>query len=70
MYKIGREHRHLQNLVGNGTIAKESHHTLYALVRSLLIVILRALDCVKQPISIIWDSFKCVMNSEREPDIK
>lgn len=57
---------YLQDLVSNRTIAKESYHTFYTLVGSFLIVILRALDCIKQPISVIWNSFKCIMNSERQ----
>jgi hypothetical protein len=63
-YEI-RKHPYLQDLVSNRTTAKEGYHTFYTLVCSFLIVILRTLNCVKQPISVIWNSFKGIMNSEK-----
>lgn len=51
-------------MVGYRTVAEKSHHTLYTLVSPFLIMVLRALNCVEQPIPVIRNSFKCIVNPE------
>lgn len=56
---------YLKNLIGNWAIAEQSHHALDALVSSLLIVIFRALDGVKQAITVIWDPLEHIVDPSR-----
>ena len=54
-------------MVGNRTIIKESFYAFNTLISSFLIVILTTPNCIQQHISIILNSFKCIMNSEKIP---
>lgn len=57
---------YLQDLVSHRAVAKQGHHALDALIGPFLVVILGALDGVKQPISVIRNAFKHIVDPEEK----
>lgn len=53
---------HLQNLVGHGAVAEQRHHALDTLVGSFLIVVLGALDGVKEAVPVVGDALQHVVD--------
>lgn len=56
---------YLQDLISHRAVAEQGHHALDALIGPFLVVVLRSLDGVKKPVSVVWDSLQHVVDPAR-----